>query len=91
MRPDAPTNRPAAGLRPLPTRHVVAEDGPHPARELMPRPTGPSRLGSRCRATRVPDRTGKPGIERTTTVTFTPPLSWSPRALAAKSALLEHA
>ena len=34
------------------------------------------RLYTASRATRVPYRTGAPGTQRTTTVTFTPLMSW---------------
>jgi hypothetical protein len=37
----------AAGLRPLPTRQVVAEDRPRPARELMPTPRASNHVGPR--------------------------------------------
>jgi hypothetical protein len=38
--------RAAAGRRPLLTRQVVTEDGPRPARKLMPAPTGPNHVSS---------------------------------------------
>jgi hypothetical protein len=65
-------------LRRLANGEVVDEDEPHCARQLMPTPTGPNTFVLAGRATRVPHRTGNPGIERTTTVTRAPYRSrWS--------------
>lgn len=57
-------------------------DGPRPTRELAPSPPGLSH-GCPRRPCHVPHRTDTIGIERTTTVTITPSMSWSSPALPA--------
>jgi hypothetical protein len=49
MAPGSTPRRPTAavGLRPLPTRQVVADDGHRRARELLPTLTGPNHVGPR--------------------------------------------
>ena len=70
---------PPSGIDPHGPSGALAEQHPSGSTvERLPITLGASRVRPCGRATRMPHQTVKPGVQRTTTVTPTPPMTWLP-------------